>query len=322
LRSRYDFAGLKRVFSFASPRPDVIVSRSVSAQVIAQLLAARLRVPHVTTEHTPCDENGRLLPFRRHRDLLLRLIAPRVSLAISVTRRQIPALVGFGFKRERIRVIPNGVAREFGIGARSRLEMRSSLRLDDTDFLALLIAKARPEKRISLFINAVRRAHLIDRRIRGFVVGDGPQLESIRHLAKATEGVVQALGGRRDVADLLNAGDVACLSSAYEALPMTVLEAMAVGRPVIATDVGGVRDLVVHGETGLVVPSGDEEAFATALVGLACDVNRTRAMGNAGRARQLERFTVDHMVDGYSDALRAVSATQRGNNPYSRGQPP
>jgi glycosyltransferase involved in cell wall biosynthesis len=101
----------------------------------------------------------------------------------------------------------------------------------------------------------------------------------------------------------MRAADALCLPSEAEALPMSILEAMALERPVVATDVGGTVDQVVDGETGHVVPPGDPAALARALGALAADPERAAAMGAAGRRRQRERFDGEAMVEGYRRAF-------------------
>jgi glycosyltransferase involved in cell wall biosynthesis len=109
------------------------------------------------------------------------------------------------------------------------------------------------------------------------------------------------------VPELMAAADAVALTSEAEALPMSVLEAMANARPVVATDVGGTAEAVVHGETGLLVPAGDADAVARALLELAADRERARRMGEAGQARQRELFDGERMVDGYERALARMA---------------
>jgi glycosyltransferase involved in cell wall biosynthesis len=122
----------------------------------------------------------------------------------------------------------------------------------------------------------------------------------VRELARGSG--IEVLGERDDVADLLAAADVVCLSSFTEAFPMILLEAMALGLPVISTDVGGVREAVVDGETGLLVAPGDAGALANALRTLAADSALRERLGANALARH-ERFTLDAMVDGYANVI-------------------
>jgi glycosyltransferase involved in cell wall biosynthesis len=98
------------------------------------------------------------------------------------------------------------------------------------------------------------------------------------------------LGYRADVARLLAAADVFCLPSHFEGLPMSVIEAMLAGLPVVATDIRGLREQVVEGQTGLLVPPGTVAPLAAALARLAADPALRRAMGEAGRVRALNLF--------------------------------
>ncbi len=111
---------------------------------------------------------------------------------------------------------------------------------------------------------------------------------------------MELLGERDDVDELMRAAAMVCLPSEAEALPMSVLEAMAAGRAVAATRVGGVPEAVSDGETGVLVAPGDPQALAAALGRVRDDAQR---MGAAGRRRAEERFTLDGMVDGYEQAL-------------------
>jgi glycosyltransferase involved in cell wall biosynthesis len=184
--------------------------------------------------------------------------------------------------------------------------MRRQLGLDADDVVVVLVAALRPEKRADLFVEAVVRARREDPRIRGLVVGDGPELPRIRARAETTGGAVLVLGERSDVPDLMSCADAVCVTSYAEALPITVLEAMAVGRPVIATAVGGVPEVIAHRETGLLVSSCDPGAFAEAILELAARPERGRAMGDAARARFLNGYTVELMVERYVDMLSEI----------------
>jgi len=230
-----------------------------------------------------------------HRRLLMRVASRTVDLAIAVTHVQVQDLVEHGFNENRIIVIPNGVKDLVPSAPRSVL--RSRLGVADKQFVALLVATLRPEKRAEVFVESLERAARRDPRIRGLVAGDGPE----RSLVASRAGpAVTVLGARYDIVDLIEACDVVCLTSSAEALPMVVLEAMAGGRAVIATDVGGIASVVREGSTGRIIPVEVRGVLADVLVELAATPETVTKMGLAARALYLERYSADRMVDGYA----------------------
>jgi len=132
----------------------------------------------------------------------------------------------------------------------------------------------------------------------------GEDLEPHFTRAEAMLGArIRRLGYRHDVARVLAAADVFALPSHFEGLPMSVIEAMLTGLPVVATDVRGPREQVVEGETGFLVPPATVEPLAAALAKLAADPALRARMGEAGRARALERFTEAKVVNRTLDLL-------------------
>jgi len=197
--------------------------------------------------------------------------------------------------------------------------VRAELDLAEDDVLALLVATLRPEKRADVFVAAVRRAHAREPRLRGVIAGGGPQLAQVRSLVAETPEVVHVLGERSDVPDLLAAADVVCLTSSFEGLPMTVLEAMALSRPVVATRVGGIPDAVTDGRTGRLVPPGDTDAFAEALIELARVPALRRTMGEAASVDYRERYTLEAMAERYGELLGALVDSRGDRTPRCGG---
>ena len=296
--------GLRRALAHARSRPEVVVTRGVSGQSVGEAIARRAGAPQVMTEHTPCLPSGELLPMRRHQRALTRAVARRVDRVVAVTSRQVQPLTELGYRRERIDVVPNGLFPGEVEPARDRAEVRHELGLGEADLAVLQVAALRPEKRVDGFLRAVAEARRSDPRVRGLVAGAGRELERLRPLTG--EGV-RLLGERRDVAELIAACDVVCLTSEAEALPMAILEAMALARPVVATDVGGTAEAVASGRTGFLVEPGDERGTARALLALSADPKAARRMGQAGKERQRELFGGERMLDGYLESFwRAV----------------
>jgi glycosyltransferase involved in cell wall biosynthesis len=304
LRRRADPSGLRRTIGTAAAfRPDAVVTRGVSAQLVGEAIARRARAVHVYNEHTPLTPAGRLLPPRPHQRALTRLVARAIDEVIAVTTRQVPPLERLGYPRSRIEVVHNGVFERDVDG------IEPSPELDGDEFPVLCVAGLRPEKRVDLFIEAVGAARREHPGLTGYVAGEGRERERLEPLA--AQNGVELLGARADVLELIAAAGAVCLPSEAEAMPMSLLEAMALGRPVIATDVGGNAELVRHGETGYLLPPGDGHAVARAIAELADDPARADRMGGAGRRLQRERFTGERMVEGYRAAFeRAIERGQ------------
>jgi glycosyltransferase involved in cell wall biosynthesis len=146
---------------------------------------------------------------------------------------------------------------------------------------------------------AVPAAHLV-------LTGRGRLQRAVRE-ALGDAPRVHWLGYRSDVPRVMRALDVLVLPSLVEGAPNVVLEAMAAGRPVVATAVSGTPELVDDGRTGLLVPSGDPAALAEAIIDLASDPAKRERMGAAGRARAADRFGMDAMLDAYEALFERVA---------------
>jgi glycosyltransferase involved in cell wall biosynthesis len=147
------------------------------------------------------------------------------------------------------------------------------------------VGRLKAPKDTLTFLRALARLDHAPFRAR--IVGDGPERERLEAELRVLEldSAVELLGERNDVSELLSAADVFVLSSRSEGLPLSIVEAMAAGLPVVAASVGGVPELVVDGETGFLIPPADEAALASALERLVADADLRRRMGAAGRAR-------------------------------------
>jgi glycosyltransferase involved in cell wall biosynthesis len=187
-------------------------------------------------------------------------------------------------------------------GARERL--REQLGASPEDVVVGSIANFKPQKSPLDFVEAARRARLSNPRLRFLIAGDGALRPSVeRAIAKADlGGVVHLLGWRDDVPELLAAMDIFILTSLFEGLPRVVLQAMAASVPVVATDTGGVAEVVVDGETGFLVPPGNPAAAAAAIVALAGDPKTRERFAAGARARLGDEFDNRRMLRDLEDA--------------------
>jgi glycosyltransferase involved in cell wall biosynthesis len=144
--------------------------------------------------------------------------------------------------------------------------------------------------------------------VRLVVVGDGPERDALEACARelGLGESVRFAGIRRDARRLLAGFDIYANTSIHEGVSLTILEAMAAGLPVVATAAGGNPEVVVDGETGLVVPVRAAEAVTGALARLAADPALARRLGTAGRRRLEERFSIDRMVAEYVQVYRGL----------------
>jgi glycosyltransferase involved in cell wall biosynthesis len=310
LRHRADPVGLARAAWLGRSWSSTVVTRGLSAHMVGHVLAQGHRAAHVLTEHSVA-EHAKFGPPRRHQQLLIKPIRPRANCVVAVTASQVEYLVSEGYPRDAIRVIANGVANDPPV--RDREAVRAELGVSRGDFLAVLMAWLRPEKRVPAFVEQVTVAHAVETRVKGLVVGDGPDYALVARATAESRGVVRMLGERADALDIMHAADVVCLTSVAETLPMSVLEAMSLGRPVIATRVGGVPEAVRDGQTGILVSPGCPSEVATALVSLARDPAGATELGSAGRARQQRSFSEEAMTRAYAALLMDLGRrTKRG----------
>lgn len=169
--------------------------------------------------------------------------------------------------------------------------------------LIMCACRAAPEKGVAFLLRAfervVQQAPLTCPRPGLLYIGDGPQLLELRALADslAARNDIILGGYRRDTKELLGGADLCVIPSLWQdAFPLAVLEAMALGKPVIATRVGGIPEMIEHGITGLLVAAGDEAELATAIRSILEDPNKARRLGEAARERVAQQFTPERQI--------------------------
>ncbi len=214
-----------------------------------------------------------------------------------------------GIPTSRFTVIPNGVSSASFMAARAR---RGEFGWDATVPVVGMISRLVPQKDPLTFL---RMAQLVAEAIpdvRFLLVGDGPLRPTVEHAVKAMglDRRVIVAGLRDDVAALLQTMDVVVLTSLWEGLPLTLLEAMAASKPVVATRVQGSTEVVVEGETGFLVPPEQPAQIALAVVNLLRDPALRQRMGRKGYERVERSFSVERMVDATVGVYRALLRNQ------------
>jgi glycosyltransferase involved in cell wall biosynthesis len=247
-----------------------------------------------------------------HVELPNKLLAPITDAFIAVAESHGRYLAGHeGCPAGKVRVIPNGVDTDTFLPRRPDPALRAAMLLPPRAPVAGIVAALRPEKNHELFL---RSAALIRQEVpeaRFLVVGDGPERDKLQRLAAewSLADCVHFLGTRRDVPQVLALVDVFMLTSRMEANPVSILEAMASGKPVVATRVGSVPETVLHGRTGYLVAPGDSGVageLAARVVELFRNPDRALAMGRAGREHVVAHWSIRQMVRGYQDLILEI----------------
>jgi glycosyltransferase involved in cell wall biosynthesis len=267
------------------------------------------RVPVLFTEH------GRHFPDypRRKRIVANRLLLGRRDRVIGVgeaVRRAV--IANEGIRAERVAVIYNGIdLGGSGNGVADREQIRREMGVEPSDLVLIQVARLDYLKDHATAVRTLERVVAQRSATKLVLVGEGPEREKIEtevHQRRLTEHV-RFLGLRTDVSRLVPAADLFLLTSISEGIPLTLIEAMSVGVPVVSSGVGGVGEVVQDGQTGLLAPAGDDRALAEHVLSLANDPSRRGEMGRLGRERAAAVFSEKQMHAAYrglyEDMLRA-----------------
>lgn len=258
-------------------------SLNVLGRVAGRLAGARV-VAHMHIENAFRRGRGRAAQV-----LLDNVTARLCSAIVAVSDATRESLVRQGYPTSRLVTVHNGIETPDAVEPR---------RLADGPQV-VEVARLAEVKGQRLLIEALARLDATAVLVGRDLEQDGRYEQELRRAAGeagVADRVVLA-GYRDDVPALLAGCDVFCLPSSMEGLPLVVLEAMAQARPVVASAVGGTPELVVDGETGVLVPPGDVDALVTALAGLLADPDRARRLGEAGRRRVAEHFRADELAE-------------------------
>jgi glycosyltransferase involved in cell wall biosynthesis len=291
IRNHFDVLAGARLRRLAR-HSDVVHFHTARAHALAPCLAG-LGVRRVVTRRMDYVPRGG--PYARW--LYNRVVDSVIAISRGVER----ALVQGGVRPERIRVVPSAVdPGRVAVGAGARSERRRAWGVADTDVLVVAVGALERRKGHDVLIEAVARlaAGPSSPPPRCVIAGAGREGEALAALARRLGVSVALPGFLPDVGPVFAAADVVVLASRAEGLGVAALEAMAAGRPVIGTRVGGLAEVIEDGRTGLLVPPEDPEALAHALAVLCADPAARARLGTAGRAYVTTRHGVAAMADG------------------------
>jgi glycosyltransferase involved in cell wall biosynthesis len=325
IRPWSDLRALGRLLRIVfAERPDVVHTHTAKAGTLGRLAAFAFNATR---------RRGRrcLVVHTVHGNVLSGYFGPAGSLAVRLAERLLARVTDCIItlsprQREeivtrfrvapasRVRVVPLGLELDglLALPPCGGGGLRAALGLAPDDIVFGYIGRFVPIKNLPALLEALAIALARAPSIRLVLVGDGP-LRSELHQRVATLGVehaVRFVGWQRDLPAVYATVDAVVLSSSNEGTPLALIEAMAAGRPVIATEVGGVADVVADAETGLLVPPGDSRRLADALVLLAGDAATRQRLASAGR-QAADRYRSERLVDDIMAIYDSGLATKR-----------
>ena len=289
-------------------RPDIIVAvnqRPLLFGTISRQLASS------SAKLVPIFHTSYLLRLKdRVLNLLYRPLFARADALIYVSQNQRRIWEGHGYRSDHATVIHNGVD-QWQFSPRSaerwREQTRMAMGFEPLDYVIGMCARFYPEKNHRQLVDAIGILRKRGFPAKALLVGGGPTQRSVEEYARSRgllEYVVFA-GSQEDVRPSVSAFDVGVLCSLGESLPLAPLEMMAIGIPVVISDVGGAAEIVRHGETGFLFPVGDTESLVRFLETL-FDPAKRKAFGVAGSKFVAANFTAERMIEGYRDVFQTL----------------
>jgi len=283
-------------------------------RIVAKMAGKRtVHTVHMTSYYQLLDAPPKIkLLIYEQAERLLNLYLSDAVIYVSETVLKEQIQKGLAHRRNSI-VIRNGIElSRFTIGPDTRRKIRQALEVSEETLVICSIGRLTPQKGLIYLIQAAPSIITSVKRINFWIVGDGPLRDSLKGKVKqlGLENYFRFLGFRNDIPDILAGADIFVLPSLYECLPIAVIEAMASGKPVVATRVGGNEELVKDGETGFLVPPRNADALAKKLVMLLSDEElRCRVGHNA--LREAQKYDAKEMVFRYEQVYRALCNTPR-----------
>jgi glycosyltransferase involved in cell wall biosynthesis len=291
-RSKLDVLAWRPLVSLLRDGVDVVHAHMFGSNVWGTVLGRLSGVPVVVAHEHTWSFQGR--PLRRFLDRELVARWADVFVAVSGEDRRKMIEVE-GVDPAKIRLIPNGIPSP-GNGAVAHV--RAELGIGPDAPVLGIVCELRAQKALEVLFEAAASLLSEFPALKVLVAGDGPERARLEETARrlGVAGTVLFLGIRRDIPAVLAAVDVAVLCSDYEGSPLSVMEYMAAGKPVVSTRVGGVPELVTEEVHGLLVEPRDPAALAEAVARLLRDPDLAKRLGAQGRERQQREFSLEAMV--------------------------
>lgn len=288
-------------------KPDVVQTWLFAANSYGRAAAVSCRVPVVIGSEQCAD------PWKRWFELAIDRRLARRSARIAVNGTGVRDFyLRAGIAADKFVLIPNGIE-PHPKSLLLRTDLLNQLKLPPQSRLVATIARLWPQKRVRDIIWAAELLTIARDDVHVLIIGDGPEraaLERFRDQVQLQDRV-HFLGHRNDVVQIIEHLDILWLASGFEGMPNVLMEAMAAGVPVVATDIPGNRDLIRNNGTGFLVPVGDSAAIASHTFQILEDPSSRSDLRQAAQREMLEKYPVKNMVDQHAALYRELLAASQ-----------
>ena len=301
---RFDVGAIFRVKNYlVRERVSLLHTHNYKSDIIGAMAARLAGVPAVATAHGFTDMDASVSFYEKLDRMFLKRFFRRV---VVVTEKMLPDL-----RPEIKRVIPNGIdADGLKSDQEKRVTFRSKYSVDAGDILVGTVGRLSKEKNQKMFLQAIEPVLQRDRRVKAVIVGSGPEERNLRDFARSRQIAERVIftGNVEDMVSVYSSLDIFVISSVTEGVPLTVLEAMAFGLPVIATRVGGIPQVIEEGRSGILIDARDTEALRKTIDGLIHEPSQGQRLGETAQSIIRKNHSLERMCSGYRKVYGEVLA--------------
>ena len=284
-------------------KPDVLHTYLLHANVLGRIVGRLVGIPVIIGSERTIGQAG---PWGRLATKLSNPLTDVVEVNSELGAKAIE--IDLGVPPRKIEIVRSGVDLKKFEPSAHRETIRSEIGLKEDQHLVLYVGRLRPVKGIEYGLRAFAAAQSQLHSIHMALAGEGEQLDHLKKIVRELNisNHVTFLGVRNDLPDLLSAADSVLMPSLKEGFPRTAIEAMASGKPIIATDVGGTSEAIIDGETGILVPAQNIEVMTSALLKLVNDKNLRSKLGEAGRQRSKNNYSANNYATRLDQLYRQL----------------
>jgi len=304
----YDFKNLTKVTKYIRKHDiNIIHTHLTDADILGRIAGMLTNRPVITTVQ---NELRRYMELRIDRKLLnyitVKYLTTHIVVVSELLREQI--IKEWKIGEEKISTIHNMANVDIFLDASARVR-----RGRDQRFTITNVGRLSKQKAQHILLEAAQKVVSRFPEAHFLFVGQGELEQDLKQLTRSLrlEKNVEFLGVRSDVANILAQSDIFVLSSFWEGLPLSAIEAMASACAIVLTDVGGNRELIEHKKSGMIVPPGDSDLLAEAIINLLTQDDFRLSLGRAARARAIEKFDVSLIVKRYEELYKKVWSESR-----------